>query len=409
MATLVDENQTQLLQQEIANSKQLFSNQKKYYRRASKKQHEFHTALSKKQDEMHTETSKEHGKALDAKEVECKTKILAMQDVHNNESKKQKEFHAELQEAHKQITEINKKADEKRDKTAEEYARTLTHTTAQNAQYLHEQATVQFQENKAVVVELRDTLAKIQHMLPRTFDPGSSSGDEDQNTNHVIAHWYKIAIRHLQALKHESVKIAQEGLPVFPGGSDAHLLNDLFGSVEFSDCETAGGADPSGQDNLQDESDVATISVTPYMLAFRLALTKEYMQRMNETQHPGHEYTLRVACSADRFMTIENINQWNDMLVRLCTAKHDTLCCLEDCSHKFEFVIVFKKKQTNRWERLQVSSVSVDVTGHFLMYIADAVWHLHRRLVWNKKLIAFLRATYTTHPEATGTGDHFFL
>jgi len=199
-------------------------------------------------------------------------------------------------------------------------------------------------------------------------------------------------------------------LPIQPGASAAHLPGNwlAYKMRQSSELESAGasrhgsddgrspggGADPPGKGDPQDDSYVDKIPLTSYMQAFRMALTKEYMQRMNETQHPGHEYTLRVACSADRFMTIENINQWNNMLVQLCTGKYDTFCCSEDCSHKFEFVIVCKKKSTNQWERLPVSSVSVDVTGHFLTYIADAVWHLHRRLAWKKRLIDFLEVKH---------------
>jgi hypothetical protein len=129
------------------------------------------------------------------------------------------------------------------------------------------------------------------------------------------------------------------------------------------------------------------------------------MQRMNATCHPGYEYTLRVTYSALHLLSQANIIQWNQMLLGLCNETHCMYTSFEDCSHNFEFVILYRKKQTTQWQTLHVGSVSVDVTRQFLMYIADAIWHVHRRLAWKQKLIAFLLATENIEPEHVGHGD----
>ena len=276
------------------------------------------------------------------------------------------------------------------------------------SRFLHTQASVQFQENQAVTAELRNILAKLQQILPGTFDHGA-------------AHWQQGVISQLHAIKcnteQQAATIAHTGTPIVQDQSATDFLNNLLGPVKSSDRKTAGasknglgdigspgGGAPFGYTSLQDDSYDDEITLTSYMLAFRLALTKEYMQRMNATPHPGYEYTLQVTNKAEDISQASN-KEWDQMLLRLCKGTPNMYTIFENCSHTFEFVILHRKKQTEKWHTLHVKSVSVDVTVHFLMYIADAIWHVHRRLAWNKNLIAFLFIKPTIPFENLGHRD----
>jgi len=276
-----------------------------------------------------------------------------------------------------------------------------------------------------VVVVLKDILAKLPHILPRTFAEGSTQTHENQNTNHASPRPQESVFRQLQEIQneieHENRSIGQTGHPLSKGPSPIDFLDDLFGPVQPNDRETAGGSkhdlddigsqaggdDPPGHSDLQDDSYDNRIRLTPYMQAFRMALTKEYMQRMNATQLPGNEYTLHVACSEARWSRQAYKNQWNQMMLGLCEETRSMNTSFEDCSHEWEFVILYRKKETHLWKTLQVSRGTADVTGQFLMYIADAIWHLKRRPAWKKKLIDFLLAKVTMQPEHAGHRDFF--
>jgi len=339
----------------------------------------------------------QHAAALTKKDKEHNNTLTQVQTAQRQEQEKmQDKVKTILDKMHTKISHIERESDNIRDKIHLQSASTPPpHTEGKRNTLADQLARVQLKDNQTVSDLLDNTTAEFQEIHSHIQQVASTQKRQNGFTE-TIVHQIKTDVQNIIKGLHEVIDdITRTRQPVLKVKKRISEMTknwpvfSIYGHVASESCSNGN----------------KEMTLTPYMFAFRLALTKEYMQRMHQNPNPDYEYSLQTSIIANDAGKSQNVKMWNKMISDICDQNTNMEKQIICCSQKIVFQIIDRKKQTSQWHVILTPSVGMNVTWHFLMYVSDVVWHTQRSEAWKKSLLNFLLLEQS-HSEEDSDPEH---